>query len=79
MDGEHVWPDNHDIWDVWNAVAGTQWHTLIAGKTLIYQRLDYTAVWPTIKALGIKRRRRGAVFLAIQEMEAAALAVLNER
>jgi len=40
--------------------------------------LDYTAIAPVVKGLGIKRKRRPALFQDLRTMERAALQALEE-
>lgn len=78
VDGTHVWPDNHDVWEVWRTVAATQWHTKLVKTRMLYERLDYAAVEIVMKAQGIRKRDRRRVFEGVVEMERAALPVMNE-
>jgi len=71
-----VWPENVVAWEAWCGLS-TQWRMVAGFEAARYVGLDYAAVWPTLRGLGVKKRRRAAVFNALREMELAALPVLN--
>ena len=74
-----VYPENWEAVRVFVAMT-TQWRmTGIAGfggASMLHTGLDYSALEPVFRMLGVKRRRRAALFQQIRVMEEAALEVL---
>lgn len=68
-----VFPDVARAVDAFDAL-GTQWRTGFAGFT----GLDYSAVEPTLRLLGVERSEWKQLFEDIRVMEAAALAQMHE-
>jgi hypothetical protein len=73
-----VFPENWRALQLFLALA-TQWRicalSTMAGAHLVQTGLDYAAVEPAMRLLGVKRHRRAALFRQIQMMESAALDV----
>jgi hypothetical protein len=68
-----VWPENLDAVNTFIGMA-TQWRPSFGGVI----GLDYAALPAVLDLLGIKRKKRGAVFDALRVMEDAALEVIRE-
>lgn len=73
-----VFPENWDAVCVFCALE-TQWRELLTppGRRVL-TGLDYTAIAPVAKGLGVKRKRRPALFQDLRTMERAALQALEE-
>jgi hypothetical protein len=75
-----VWPDNADAVRLFCALA-TQWRVVVVaglgGGAAIHTGLDYAALPPAARALGL--RITEDLFGGVRVMEAAALPILNER
>ncbi|HRH13179.1 MAG TPA: DUF1799 domain-containing protein [Azonexus sp.] len=70
-----LWPDNWPAFSLFLDLK-TQWRPGPMGGVL---GLDYAAIAPTMDLRGIKRKRRGDLFDALQAMEAAVLQVVAEK
>lgn len=73
-----IWPDNHDVWEVWRCLSSTQWRTVSTGgmePRILRTGLDYAVIPGVLELLGIAPASRGRVFGGLREMELAALEV----
>ncbi|MDR6500314.1 hypothetical protein J2785_003470 [Burkholderia ambifaria] len=74
-----VYPEN---WEAVRAFVSmtTQWRMTgisgFGGASMLHTGLDYSALEPVFRLLGVKRKRRAALFQQIRVMEEAALEVL---
>lgn len=71
-----VWPEHHDVWDVW-CVMGNHWRIVAGLGGGGYLGLDLPSLPVALEIAGISKRRRQVVMRALRYMEDAALAVLN--
>jgi hypothetical protein len=69
----YLWPENVEIWNLYQAVQ-TQWQHGMAGPT----GLNYQAVEIVMRQRRIKRVDQAEVFETIQEMERASLQAWSE-
>ncbi|WP_187776098.1 DUF1799 domain-containing protein [Salinicola corii] len=71
------WPEHWDALQVFLA-CGTQWRTIAGAKSIIYQALDYTAVYghPRYARLDYDEQERRLA--QVQEIERGALEVIND-
>ncbi|WP_322105851.1 DUF1799 domain-containing protein [Paraburkholderia sp. J41] len=74
-----VFPENWDAVRLFEALS-TQWRAVafgtMAGARVLHMGLDYAVFEPVARLIGIRKRRRAAVFQQIRVMEDAALGVL---
>lgn len=74
-----VYPENWQAVQVFLAMS-TQWRTVafssVGGARLIQTGIDYTALEPVLRLLGVKPKRRAALFQKLRIMEEAALDAL---
>ncbi|KAI3597714.1 hypothetical protein D8I24_6530 [Cupriavidus necator H850] len=71
-----VHADNWEAWQLFRRL-GTQWRRVAGMADCMRTGLDYAAVEPVLRLLGVKRKRRTALFNDLQVMEAAALEELE--
>jgi hypothetical protein len=69
-DAFEIWKENWPSLRVWLAVE-TQWRIVIAGSSMIWLGLDYSAVDVVLR----RHKAEDTVFEDLQDMEQAALAV----
>ncbi|QNB12780.1 DUF1799 domain-containing protein [Paraburkholderia tropica] len=74
-----VYAENWDAVQLFEALS-TQWRAVafgtMASARIVHMGLDYAAIEPVARLIGIGKRRRPAVFQQLRVMEDAALAVL---
>lgn len=73
-----VWPDNWLTWETFRAMD-TQWNLVVGLGGAAYIGLRHEAVPEAMETAGVPKKKRQQVRKGIRVMEAAALAVLNER
>ncbi|MEX3951976.1 DUF1799 domain-containing protein [Paraburkholderia sp. EG287B] len=75
-----VYPDNWETVQVFLAL-GTQWRAIavstMASARVLQTGIDYGAIDPVFRLLGVARKRRAAVFEKLRVMEEAALDVMH--
>ena len=69
-----VWPENWEPYLVFSAVR-TQWRMSMSGPV----GLDHNVIPDAMRRVGVKKKRRDDVFVAIQVMEDAALSLFAEQ
>jgi hypothetical protein len=78
-----VYPENWAALNVFLAMS-TQWRTAIVagafgGGGVIMVGMEYTAIEPVCRLMGVRKRERADVFARLRVMEEAALAVAAEK
>lgn len=77
-----VFPENWEAVNVFLALA-TQWRMVgvatFGAARIVQTGIDYVALEPVMRLMGIKRSRRAQIFARIRLMEDAALEVIMER
>lgn len=73
-DEVYLWPENVEIWNLFNA-CGSQWMEGLNGRT----GLIYTGVEVVMNMRGVKKSKRPDVFSKIQVMERAMLNAWSEK
>ncbi|WP_157957095.1 DUF1799 domain-containing protein [Salinicola salarius] len=69
------WPEHWDALQVFLS-CGSQWRTIVTGKSIIYQGLDYGAVEAVIRLRGIAEPWQ--VFEQVGQIERGAMEVIND-
>ncbi len=73
-----VWPEYHDVWDVWLVMAN-HWRLLSGMGGCSWLGLHLPSLPVALEIAGVATERRSEVMRAVRWMEGQALMVLNER
>jgi hypothetical protein len=73
-----VWPENARAVRCFLALE-TQWRYLVGAHAAVAQGLDYAAVEPALRMMGVKRADQAALFSDLRMMERSALEAMSER
>ena len=78
-DLHEVWPEHQEAWQVFMAVANTQWRVIVGFGSAAFQGLDYGAVETAMRLYQVPRKNQRAVFDQVQVLEDEALKHLNNK